>query len=309
MSAATELPCVLASTVVRGARKGDAHGGLYVVDLAFGEQRRVLEWREDIDYGGRGGDRGLRGVAVRGERIFVAASAEILELTPAMEVVARYRSPHLGLAHEICLRGDYLFVVSTAFDSLLALDLVAGRFTWGLCIRGRGEALEAEAFKPGGAGPAPGDLLHLNQVALLGEDLYLSGTRSPCWLRLRGDALELVGYLPPGTHTVLPLEDGRVYNDTAMDRVVLERGEQALALAVPRYPVGALAGLDPGNGPLARQAFARGLLYLADDCVIGGSSPSTVTAYDFDSEQLRAQVTLTMDVRHAVHGIEIWPFD
>ena len=57
MSASTELPCVLASTVVRGARKGDAHGGLYVVDLAFGEQRRVLNWREDIDFGGRGGDR------------------------------------------------------------------------------------------------------------------------------------------------------------------------------------------------------------------------------------------------------------
>ena len=42
--------------------------------------------------------------------------------------------------------------------------------------------------------------------------------------------------------------------------------------------------------------------------VIGGSSPATVSAFDFDSGELLARVNVTMDVRNAIHGLEVWPF-
>ena len=43
--------------------------------------------------------------------------------------------------------------------------------------------------------------------------------------------------------------------------------------------------------------------------VVGGSSPSTVTVYDIDNAAVIARATLTMDVRNAIHGLEIWPYN
>jgi len=45
-----------------------------------------------------------------------------------------------------------------------------------------------------------------------------------------------------------------------------------------------------------------------DDLIIGGSSPATITAYRFGSGLTLKSVNVTMDVRNAVHGLEIWPF-
>jgi len=59
---------------------------------------------------------------------------------------------------------------------------------------------------------------------------------------------------------------------------------------------------------LARQGFARGLAVVSDSLVAGGSSPSTVTLYDLASNQRVMSVNLTMDVRNAIHGLEVWPF-
>jgi hypothetical protein len=40
----------------------------------------------------------------------------------------------------------------------------------------------------------------------------------------------------------------------------------------------------------------------------GGSSPATVTLYRFDPPEVLTSVNISMDVRNAVHGLEIWPF-
>jgi hypothetical protein len=42
--------------------------------------------------------------------------------------------------------------------------------------------------------------------------------------------------------------------------------------------------------------------------VAGGSSPSTVTVYDLADNRRLLSVNLTMDVRNAIHGLEVWPF-
>ena len=75
------LPTLLASSVIRGSRLGESHGGLYRVDLERGTAELKLDWNDTgIDISGRGGDRGLRGIAFHGERILVAANAELLVL-------------------------------------------------------------------------------------------------------------------------------------------------------------------------------------------------------------------------------------
>ena len=47
---------------------------------------------------------------------------------------------------------------------------------------------------------------------------------------------------------------------------------------------------------------------LSDDAFAGGSSPATVTLYRFDPPEVLTSVNISMDVRNAVHGLEIWPF-
>jgi hypothetical protein len=65
------------------------------------------------------------------------------------------------------------------------------------------------------------------------------------------------------------------------------------------------AGVD--DSKIARQGFGRGLCTVGDRFIVGGSSPSTVTLYDLESAQVVASVNLTMDIRNAIHGLEIWP--
>jgi WD40 repeat protein len=42
--------------------------------------------------------------------------------------------------------------------------------------------------------------------------------------------------------------------------------------------------------------------------VVGGSSPSTISLYDLETGQPVSSVSLTMDIRNAIHGLEVWPY-
>jgi hypothetical protein len=48
---------------------------------------------------------------------------------------------------------------------------------------------------------------------------------------------------------------------------------------------------------------------LNDDLVAGGSSPSTIALHDLKRSKTVLTVRLSQDVRNAIHGLEIWPFD
>jgi hypothetical protein len=78
---------------------------------------------------------------------------------------------------------------------------------------------------------------------------------------------------------------------------------------VPRYPEDQLRHRDVDQSHVARQGFARGLALLSGSVVAGGSSPSTISVYDLVKNERVLSVNLTMDVRNAIHGLELWPFD
>jgi len=42
--------------------------------------------------------------------------------------------------------------------------------------------------------------------------------------------------------------------------------------------------------------------------VAGGSSPSTITLYDLQANEMLLSVNLSTDVRNAIHGLEQWPY-
>ena len=56
------------------------------------------------------------------------------------------------------------------------------------------------------------------------------------------------------------------------------------------------------------QGFGRGLCIIEDSFLAAGSSPSTVTLYDLAGGGEVARVNFSMDIRNAIHGLEVWPY-
>ena len=55
---------LITTSVVRGSEQGESHGGVYIIELEKQDVRQVMDWNTtDIDWQGRGWDRGLRGIA------------------------------------------------------------------------------------------------------------------------------------------------------------------------------------------------------------------------------------------------------
>ena len=87
----SQLPKLVTTSVVRGSEKGQSHGGLYIVDFAEGKVEQRLDWNtSEIDFTGRGWDRGLRGIEFNSDQVFVAASDELFCYTPDFKLEASY---------------------------------------------------------------------------------------------------------------------------------------------------------------------------------------------------------------------------
>jgi hypothetical protein len=303
------LPKVIATSVVRGANKDESHGGIYLVDLALDEVEQVVDWNTvEISWEGRGWDRGLRGIAVCGQQVFVAASDELFRFDRQFKINGSWRSPFLRHAHEISRFDDHLLVTSTGFDSILRFNLTSLEFDRGWLIRPRGkETLNLSTFDPRRNGPPPGNSIHLNNVFQDASGMYVSGRGLPFLLQINDGALQPLTRLPMGTHNVFTYADGVLFNDTSADLLAYEAPGQFCYLDVPRYRFDQLENADLGDDKLARQGFGRGLCPYRDNIVIAGSSPSTITAWDLTARSAIKSVNISMDIRNAVHGLEIWP--
>ncbi len=305
------MVALIATSVVRGSRQGESHGGVYLIDLEKQRVMQPVDWNTmDIDWQGRGWDRGLRGIEFDGDRVFIAASDELFEYDREFNIIASYRSPYLRHCHEIFRYKRRLYLTSTGFDSLLAFDLDRNRFSWGLHITRHGDALRGEPFSPQGEkGPVPSNELHINNVFATNRALYFSGLKSGGMFSFDGQAVDLAVTLPSGTHNARPHRTGVLFNDTRSDavRYVPREGDERV-FRVPVYEQDRLENTDFDDSRIARQGFGRGLCVLSDNLVAAGSSPSTITLHDLDSMQTTLSINLTMDIRNAIHGLEVWPY-
>ena len=100
-----------------------------------------------------------------------------------------------------------------------------------------------------------------------------------------------------------------LFNDSDKDVLRFVSVNSACAFPVPRYRPEDLTHTDLDDSRIARQAFARGLCVLGDGVVAGGSSPSTVSLHNLETRRTTLTVMLSADIRNAIHGLEVWPFD
>lgn len=304
------LPRLIVSSVVRGSRQGDSHGGLYLVDMDANRYEQVLDWNAcDINWEGRGADRGLRGIAFHGDLVFVAASDELFAFDQSFRAVSSWRNPFLKHCHEICVFGDHLYLTSTGFDSLLRFDLVAQRFDTGIHVFPNGSALGARVFDPQvSGGPTAGITFHINNVHVDPSGIHFSGRRLNTLVRLSSQGLTALAHLPQGTHNARPFRDGVLFNNTEADTLDYVTPQGHIAMPVPRHDEAALTNTQLDETGLARQAFGRGLCPLDETRIAAGSSPTTIAIHDLAGQRITHQLSVTRDVRNAAHGLAIWPY-
>ena len=303
---------LVATSVVRGSHQGESHGGVYLIDVENQAVDQVIDWNTvNIDWQGRGWDRGLRGIAIDNDRVFIAASDEIFAYTPDFKLIGSWRCPYLKHCHEISVFGRTLFVTSTAYDSIIGFDLDKLEFNWAITIVERNFKFKAIPYDPvGDKGPMQLNKFHINNVHCNQHGMYISGLQTKGMLHFNGRDINMAVELPAGIHNAQPFRDGVLFNDTAADVLRYSgRGEgvEDRAIEVPQYE---LAELDHANlgDDLARPGFARGLCVVSDTVVAGGSSPSTVALYDLKNNERLLSVKLSNDVRNAIHGLELWPY-
>lgn len=307
------LPKLIATSVVRGSQQGESHGGVFTVDFETQEGAQHIDWNTDaIDWEGRGADRGLRGIAFDGDEIFIAASDELFVYDREFNKLRSYKNRYLKHCHEICRVERRIFLTSTGFDSLLSFNLDSREFDWAFHLQRLYEHWSGFSFDPKTEnGPRPVNDFHINMVYMDDSGIFLSGLRTNALLHIN-DRMEVseVCNLPSGTHNARPWRDGVIFNDTASDCVrYVSRDGTEKAFKIQSYDEADIqfAGVD--DSKIARQAFGRGLCPVGDRFLAAGSSPSTITLFDLASNRKVGFVNLSMDIRNAIHGLEVWPFE
>ncbi len=307
-----QLPTLVATSVVRGSQQGESHGGIYIVDFQRQTGRQVVDWNKGaIDFSGRGADRGLRGIAFHGDDIWVAASDELFCYDRNFTIQASFRNRYLKHCHEISVFDTHLFLSSTGFDSLLAFNLESSRFEWGFCVQKTYGNWGGYTFDPrSDLGPASVNDFHINMVHVDGRGIFFSGLRTEALLQLNNNReVGLVCDLPAGIHNARPWRDGVLFNDTASDCVrFVSRAGGEKAFRIRTYDPSEVVSAGVDDSKIARQGFGRGLTPWQDRFVIGGSSPSTISIYDLATNERVGSVNVSMDIRNAIHGLEVWPF-
>ena len=308
-----KLPTIIATSVVRGSQQGESHGGIYLVDFQKQEADLVVDWDDSvIDFTGRGWDRGLRGIEFRGDEIYIAASDELFVYDLNFQVKRSYKNRFLKHVHEISRFENLLFITSTGYDSLLVFDLERDEFTRGLHLRKTQEGWKSQLYDPNTEeGPEPGNNLHLNNVRCSKKGLFASGLRTNALIRMDIDLnpSEFCS-LPEGTHNSRPFKEGVLFNDTQSNCVRwIKRDGSEANFRVPLFPEEELTHHDFDDSRVARQGFARGLCVIDENHIAMGSSPSSITLFNLETKERVGSVNLSMDIRNAIHGMEVWPYE
>jgi len=303
---------LVATSVVRGSCQGESHGGIYIVDLEEEQVYQPVDWNTtEIDWQGRGWDRGLRGIAFHNDRVFVVASDVLLECNPSFELVASYRNPYLKLCHEICVHEQHVFITSTAFDSILGFNLRKNAFDIALMVKTDGANLSVGRYNPNSdKGPLPMNKLHINSIFCEKGGMYISGLRTKGLLLYNGKRIGVSATLPTGTHNARPFREGVLLNDTQSNtlRYATRTGKDDCAFNVPLYPQADLLKTEMDDSRITRQGFGRGLCAISDTLIAAGSSPATIALYDLDQKEMVKAVNISMDIRNTIHGLEVWPY-
>lgn len=330
------LPTIICSTVVRMSKKGESHGSLYRVNLETKTWEKLFSYEDtEIDWLGRGGDRGLRGVIQFENKWYATTTDSLLEFSQDFKLLHEYKNKYLQSIHEVSLNKNSLYISSTAMGCIIVFDLKTHEFTTGYNLNSGFPQVfrlpfkhfptytrkigqwtfplwhhlwKIEAFNPNitsKKSPSSFDLLHINNVCVRDEKIFFSGTTLPYLLSFTKVNLKVqkAFLIERQTHNPTIDDDVLYYNATKAESIVVRdlQTNKEVRILVPEAKI-PMSDYDP---KLARQRFARGLVRWNKNYYIGGSSPATVTLYDSKSGEAMVSVNISSNNREAVHGLDL----
>jgi hypothetical protein len=314
----------IASLVVRGTDHNVPHGGLYLADFEEQRGQKVFDWDVPIRYDGRGSERGLRSVKVISDTIYVAAHSSMVVLDKEFNLLEEVKTViPFAHFHEACLYGGEIYLAATAIESVVAFSVAERRFTKGWKLdMARKELLPFDPTNPKSLAAVhvdtPCNEQHINTVFVDGGKLYAYGANSG-WvieLGLENNKAEVAALLPLSCHNIQSLGCGLVFteayrscvtiwgpNPEVPDWAVYQQYRREATFPVPTPDTNAV------EDGVARPGWVRGLSVLPDRLIVG-TTPAALTLVPlFRPADKIEQVQLSDDVRHTIHGIDVWPFD
>lgn len=290
---------VVASHLVRSSNNLK-HGGLFVVDVTSGKYEKVFDWEEYISLEGRAGDRGLRGISVYKDRVYVASARYILVFDKNFKLIEKLSNEYFHANHETIVHKDKLYIVSTGADSLLVYDLINKKFECGILLRSK----VPRVFDPNKSEQINcKDTKHYNSVYEFQGNIYISGTGVKNLFRVEpGKPYVSFSKIPPGTHNCYIVDnDTLIMNDTRSNRIILQKRNSSVIRSVPVTKVKCNSVV---NEKVARQPFPRGLVF-DKEFVVGGSSPGMISVYNYKDFKKIRDVIMSDDIRMSIHGIAV----
>lgn len=319
---------IICTTVVRAAKQGDIHGGLYVIDTDTSEILHHAPYdKEFVNDNERGGERGLRGICVLPDRIVVADSSGFIELDKKTYAIKRtHQDPEVFKSiHEICFFDGYIWATSTAYDAIVKVDLdfnVKG--FWKIAGEDKPDhKVLTEKKKIDPSEKSEDDNYHINSICTYGDQLLFSGlitglydfedmsTNCPMPY-VSGQILKEFGIAKPGTkvtkaasfiHNFYEYDDYFMANFTTFGVLAMARKQLGgVAFDVARIPKAKNTKFCVDN--IAVNNWNRGLAR-CDNLVFVGSSPARVLVYDLYRAEFIKEIQLETDMRHCIHGLEV----
>ena len=316
-SALASIVKLVTTSVVRGSHQGESHGGVYLIDLERRDVRQAIDWNTtDIDWQGRGWDRGLRGIAFDGEVVYIAASDELFAYTPDFKPLGSWRNPYLRHCHEIAVYERRLYLTSTGFDSILAFDLDKREFSLGAARRARtSSASRACAFDPREAGRATAaQQAAPEQRALHARAACTSpASRPAACCSTTASSVQMAAELPAGHAQRAAVSRRRAVQRYGGGRAALCRSGrgpgrprlQGAALR-PRAAAEPRPGHERDRSPGLRARIVHAVRNRSWPAARRRRPSRSTTS---QSNERLLSVNLTMDVRNAIHGLAVWPYD
>ena len=205
-----------------------------------------------------------------------------------------------------------MYVVSAGYDSIVGFHLDEKKFHWAMHIQSVNHRFNAIGFNPATAdGPLMMEKLHLSNVFCNEVGLYVLGQNTAGMLHFNGKDINMAVQLPAGSYDARPFRTGVLFNDSeagALRYTGRDNDDEDRAMQVPDVDVRKLTVPEDFDDDFVKPGFARGLCVLNDHVVAGGSSPSAVSVYDLAANERVLSVNISMDVRNAIHGLEVWPY-
>lgn len=335
------LPKIFASSVIRSTHRGDSHGGIYLIDLETEQFRQVVDWNNpQINWEGRGGDRGVRGLCMYdeaylseqcGNLLYAVAGNELFAFDADKDFLlsASYQSKFLKLTHEAWAYSGHMYICSGGTDTILNFDMLNKKWSEASLQHPKGskgrffDCVSGDKYL--GAIPQHGGWTHMDSVVIAehcrhgkrkgSPHLYYSGAYLDCMFRIPftppedADGNFVMERIPlpiRETHNARPWRDGLLFNVSRdSSTYYFKDGKQ---IHHWRTPVPHVSDMTHTHLPHdhAVAGYTRGMVTYKD-YVITGTSPAAINVWKVGHDAPIKTIQLTDDIRNSICGMCLVP--